>query len=92
MVVTSGLYDNEAKLRNAMIILIGIVNDTSIPRNIRRAATEALNHLRDDRLSPGVRAANAVSVLDAITQDPNMPISARTRIWQVIAILETIRD
>lgn len=88
----SGAYDNEAKLRNAMIILIGIVNDTSIPRNIRRAATEALNHLRDDRLSPGVRAANAVSVLDAITQDPNMPISARTRIWQVIAILETIRD
>lgn len=88
----SGVFNNEAKLRNAMIILLGIVNDTSIPRNIRRAATEALNHLRDDRLSPGVRAANAVGILDAITQDPNMPISARTRIWQVIAILETIRD
>lgn len=85
-------YDNEVKLRNAMIMLLSIINDTSIPRNIRRAATEALNHLKDEKLSPGVKAANAISILDTVTQDPNMPISARTRVWQIIAILETIRD
>lgn len=85
-------YDNEVKIRNATIMLLSIINDTSIPRNIRRAATEALNHLKDEKLSPGVKAANAISILDTVTQDPNMPISARTRVWQIIAILETIRD
>ncbi|RLG82623.1 MAG: hypothetical protein DRO40_07185 [Thermoprotei archaeon] len=84
--------DNEAKIRQAMIMLIHIINDTSVPRNIRRAATEALNHLRDERLSHGVRAANAISVLDSISQDPNMPIHTRVRIWNVISLLETVKD
>ena len=84
--------DNEAKIRLAMSILAGIVNDTGVPRNIRRAAAEALTHLRDAKLSPGVRAANAISALEEVSQDPNMPIHARTRIWNVISILETVRD
>ncbi len=84
--------DNETKLRNAMFMLVSIINDTGVPRNIRRAATEALNQLRNEKLSPGVRAANAVSILDSISQDPNMPINTRTKIWQIIAILETVRD
>ncbi|MEM0004151.1 MAG: UPF0147 family protein [Desulfurococcaceae archaeon] len=88
----SRIIDNEAKIKNAIYMLVTIINDTAVPRNIRRAATEALNHLRDERYSPGVRAANAVSALDQVSQDPNMPLSARTRIWQIIALLETIKD
>ncbi|MEM1628282.1 MAG: UPF0147 family protein [Desulfurococcaceae archaeon] len=88
----SRVIDNEAKIKNAIYILVSIVNDTAVPRNIRRAATEALNYLRDERYSPGVRAANAIGALEQVSQDPNMPLSTRTRIWQAIAILETIRD
>lgn len=84
--------DNEAKIRMAMQILVGIVNDTSVPRNIRRAAANALTALRDLSLSRGVRAANAISALDEVSQDPNMPTHARTRIWQAITILETVKD
>lgn len=90
--MSSGLIDNEAKLKNAMYMLISIINDAGVPRNIRRAATEALNQLRDEKLSPGVKAANAISILDTVVQDPNMPINTRTKVWQIIAILETIRD
>jgi len=86
------LADNEAKIRYAMALLASIINDTGIPRNIRRAAANAITFLRDVRLSPGVRAANAVSALDEVSQDPNMPFHARTKIWQVITILETVRD
>nr|WP_227410928.1 UPF0147 family protein [Thermosphaera aggregans] len=84
--------DNEVKLRNAIYLLVSIVNDTAVPRNIRRAATEALNQLRDEKLTPGVKAANAISLLDQVSQDPNMPLNTRTKIWQIIAILETIHD
>lgn len=86
------VIDNETKIRNAMYMLMTIINDTGVPRNIRRAATEALNQLRNTKLSAGVRAANAISILDNISQDPNMPINTRTKIWQIIAILETVRD
>ncbi len=48
--------DNEGKIKLAMSILVTIINDTGVPRNIRRAAANALTHLRDPRLSPAVRA------------------------------------
>jgi len=83
---------NEVKIVQAMRLLNKIVSDSSVPRNIRRAAIEALKMLQDQSLSPGVRAANAVGVLDEISQDPNMPIHTRTTIWNIMAILSTIRD
>jgi len=85
-------YDNEAKIKHALMMLMRIINDPSIPRNIRRAATEAVKVLNDRHLSPGVRAANAVSILDEVSQDPNMPIHARTTMWAIITLLETIKD
>ncbi len=83
---------NEAKLVQAMRLLNRIVSDASVPRNIRRAAIESLNMLQDKTLSPGVRAANAISILDEVGQDPNMPIHTRTMIWNIMAILSTIKD
>jgi len=86
------IYDNQAKIRQAIVMLMRIINDTAVPRNIRRAATEAIKQLRDESVSPAVRAANAISILDEISQDPNMPIYARTIIWNVITLLETVKD
>lgn len=83
---------NEAKIKYAIALLSSVVNDTAVPRNIRRAAVNALAQLRDTRLSPGIRAANAVSILDEVGQDPNIPLHARTRVWQIISLLETVKD
>ncbi|HIQ03165.1 MAG TPA: UPF0147 family protein [Desulfurococcales archaeon] len=87
-----GLYDNEAKIRQALMVLQRILSDTHVPRNIRRVCAEAIKYLQDVSLSPGVRAANAIGVLDTIMQDPNMPTYTRTEILRVVALLETVRD
>jgi len=89
---TALYYDNEAKIRQALILLMRIINDSSIPRNIRRAATQAVKALSDKSLSPAVRAANAIGILDEVSQDPNMPVHARTLLWSAITILETVKD
>ncbi|MFZ8783846.1 MAG: UPF0147 family protein [Desulfurococcaceae archaeon] len=88
----SRVMDNEARIKSAIYILMTIINDTAVPRNIRRAAMEALNHLRDTKYTPGVRAANAIGALEQVSQDPNMSLSARTKIWQAISILEAVKD
>ncbi|HDJ83380.1 MAG TPA: UPF0147 family protein [Desulfurococcaceae archaeon] len=85
-------YNNEAKIKQAILMLIRVINDTSVPRNIRRAATEAIKRLQDLSLSPGVRAANAVGILDEVSQDPNMPTHTRIIIWNVVTLLETVKD
>jgi hypothetical protein len=48
--------------------------------------------LLDQSLSVAARAANAISLLEDISQDPNMPMYSRTRIWNAISVLEGIRD
>lgn len=73
-------------------LLAQIGNDSSVPRNIRRAANEAIAVLENDNDSPAVRAQNAIALIDEPSQDPNCPNHARTKIWHVSSLLEPIRD
>ncbi|MBU7037876.1 MAG: UPF0147 family protein [Theionarchaea archaeon] len=69
-----------------------VVQDPSVPRNIRKAASEAIEHLRNQTQSRKVRAHSATEILDEISNDPNMPMHTRTIIWQVLTELERIED
>jgi uncharacterized protein (UPF0147 family) len=80
------------KLNQAMSVLNTIADDNTTPRNIRRAAKQASDMLLDQSLSVAARAANAISLFEDISQDPNMSMYSRTRIWNAISVLEGIRD
>jgi uncharacterized protein (UPF0147 family) len=80
------------KLNQAMSVLSRVADDNTTPRNIRRTAKQAGDMLLDESLSMAARAANAIDMLDQISQDPNMPMYTRTRIWNIISVLEGIRD
>lgn len=84
------VYQN--KLNQAMAVLNRVAEDNTTPRNIRRTAKQATDMLLDESKSLAARAANAIDILDQISQDPNMPMYTRTRIWNVISVLEGIRD
>ncbi len=84
--------EHSDKINRVMEILTSISQTTIIPRNIRRTADSAKDALRDESLTMGVRAANAVSILEGILHDPNMPSFARVKIWNAISDLETVRD
>ncbi|NHJ40664.1 MAG: hypothetical protein FK731_11575 [Asgard group archaeon] len=90
MVVEKVSEDEEMALR----ILKDISEDTSVPRNIRRSASDALETLNDvdQEPSPAIRANMATSILEETSLDPNCPVHARTLIWKTISILETIED
>jgi uncharacterized protein (UPF0147 family) len=80
------------KMEQAVSILNMIADDNTTPRNIRRTAKQAADMLLDESLSVAARAANAIAILEDISQDPNMPMYSRTRIWNAISVLEGIRD
>lgn len=80
------------KIDQATMILSQIGEDNTVPRNIRRAANEAIELLHSELGSAAVRASNALSRLGDATLDPNCPSHARTGIWNAVSILETIND
>ena len=84
--------ETQRSIDQSKSILKKIGEDSSVPRNIRRAANEAIAVLDNDADSPAVRAQNAISILDEPSQDPNCPNHARTKIWHVSSLLEPIRD
>jgi len=92
MVSKKKLKEYEERIKQAMIILEQISEDTTTPRNIRRAAKESIDALQVTGYTPAVRASNVISILDEILQDPNMPPYTRVKLWNVMSILEAIKD
>jgi len=80
------------KLKVANSLLDEIINDRTVPKNIRSAVQEAKNYLNDPNVKDlQVRIGSAINVLDEIINDPNMPMYTRTQIWNIVSLLESIR-
>ncbi len=71
-------------------MLNGILEDNSVPKNIRRSADSIKDILLNSKESFNDRAASAISTLDEISSDPNIPMHTRTSIWELASQLETI--
>ena len=71
-------------------ILEYIMENNSVPRNIREAAQESNTLLKDESQDQSVKISTVLTKLDEISNDPNIPIHARTLIWEVLSKLESI--
>ncbi len=81
---------NDEVIKQSLEILTRIAQDDSVPRNIRRAADDARSKLQNQEESEAVRASYVISILDDISNDPNMPLHTRTLIWNVASQLEKV--
>jgi|TARA_B110000263_G_scaffold146565_1_gene127114 uncharacterized protein (UPF0147 family) len=84
--------ENQELLNKATVILLSVSDNPSTPRNIRKLIKDSIDTLKDESLSVGVRAANAISMLEDVSQDPNIPSFSRVTIWSAVSSLESIRD
>ncbi len=82
--------DSTAVIKQCIDVLDRIINDDSVPRNIRRTADNMKVVLANEKEPPSVRAAMVISRLDEMGNDPNIPIHTRTLIWGLSSQLETI--
>lgn len=69
-----------------------ISKNQSTPKTVKKSLADLLDELNSTQYSLSVRAANAISQLDDITQDPNVPSYVRTQLWQAVSKLEAIRE
>ncbi|MEM0058670.1 MAG: UPF0147 family protein [Candidatus Bathyarchaeia archaeon] len=92
MVRKKKIEEYEERIKQALAVLAEVSEDTTTPRNIRRAAKDSIDALQTTEFTPAVRASNAISILDEILQDPNMPPYTRVKLWNVMSILEAIKD
>jgi uncharacterized protein (UPF0147 family) len=83
---------NKQAMKEAIDTLNLIVSTNSTPKTIKKSVTDLVTELVKEEYSLSVRAANTISLLDDVTQDPNMPSYVRTQLWQAVSKLESIRE
>jgi uncharacterized protein (UPF0147 family) len=82
----------EERTKQALIVLGQVSEDSTTPRNIRRAAKDSMTALQSGEYTSAVRASNVISILDDILQDPNMPAYTRVKLWNIMSLIEAIKD
>jgi len=84
--------ENLGFLNDSLSKMNQIATNPSTPKNIRKNIADIVEQLKSDEYSVSVRAANTISLLDDVTQDPNLPSYVRTSLWQAVSTLESIRE
>ena len=92
MMMAENKSKNEESMNTAIDTLNQIATNPSTPKNIRKTISDLANDLKSEEYSMSVRASNTISMLDDITQDPNMPSYVRVTLWQAVSTLEGIRE
>jgi Uncharacterized protein conserved in archaea len=67
-----------------------LINDMSVPKNVRNAIVQAKEKLNSNG-EYSVRISSAIYGLDSVSNDVNLPLQARTMIWSALSILESIK-
>ena len=80
----------DEKIQQVIQIIEGIVSDTTIPKNIRKALTDANERLKTEE-ELNVKVSAAVYLIESVSDDINMPAHARTQLWAVISSLESLK-
>jgi uncharacterized protein (UPF0147 family) len=84
--------ENKESMKEAIDTLSQIVASSSTPKTIKKSISDLIKNLTEEESALSVRAANTISLLDDVTQDPNMPSYVRTQLWQAVSKLESIRE
>ena len=81
---------NEEIIDEVCEILEYIMENTTVPRNIREVASTSKDMLLDEEMEDSIKVSTVLGNLDEISNDPNIPVHARTLIWEILSKLESV--
>lgn len=69
-----------------------MAEENSLPSNVSEMLNEAADKLEDEEEELSVRVNTAGSLLDQISNDPNIKQHTRTEIWNLASKVENLND
>jgi len=80
----------EKEIKHIHEMMEEVLADSSIPKNIKRAISEAKERLEgEDELV--VKISASTYLIESVSDDINMPPHARTQIWAIMSALESVK-
>ena len=82
--------DPNVMLEDIKYLMNEIIEDRTIPRNIRGLVNQALDTIEKGDSDLSARLAQAITYLDEAVNDMNIPDHARTEIWNLVAEIQKL--
>ncbi len=80
------------KIRQVTSFLDDLIRDNSVPRNVRATLAYGKEKLTDQNEELCTRISGAVYALDEVSNDINIPMHARTMVWNILSELEALKE
>jgi len=68
-----------------------ISTDRTVPRNIRTKCDESIEILKKEEEATDIKINTVTSIMDEISNDPNIPMYTRTQVWNIVSALESMQ-
>ena len=80
-----------ASVEEIIGLIDSVIEDSSVPKNIRKALSDAKERLQteDEQV---VKVSAAIYSLESVAEDVNMPPHARMQIWSIMSELESLKE
>jgi uncharacterized protein (UPF0147 family) len=78
----------EEQLQSILDALKELVNDTTVPKNVKSKLETVMSTLNEDAEDLSMRINKALSELDEVSDDTNLQSYTRTQIWNIASMLE----
>ena len=82
---------NENDLQEAIEYMDSLSKDTAFPRNVREAISNAKLELEKKSEPFDVRLSSAIYLIDDESNDINVPMHARSELWNLVSMLEGLK-
>jgi hypothetical protein len=80
----------DEQLKQAVLLIDQILEDKTVPKNIRDRAEKSKHNLLDKATELNVSVSKAIQLLDEISEDSNIPVYTRTQVWNIVTLLESL--
>jgi uncharacterized protein (UPF0147 family) len=80
----------EKEIREIHDMMEGLLADTTIPKNVRKAISDAKMRLEGEE-DLTVKVSAAIYLIESISDDINMPSHARAQVWALMGALESVK-
>lgn len=78
-----------SRVETAIQRMNDLQEDDDVPTNVKDDLDRCIEALRDEDEDFSVRINTATSILDEISNDPNIAQYTRTEIWNIASMLES---
>lgn len=75
-----------------IMLIKQVADDRTVPRNVRTKCEECVTILQNEKQELSIRIGTVITDLDEVSNDPNIPMYARTMVWNIVSALEALRQ